>query len=153
MRGVILALMLAAVGASWARADDFRAYDIEIIQPWVRMPAPGLNAVSVFMKLSNTGEIADRLLRASSAIAERAELQAPSIENDEIKTRATRAIDVAPGAVVALQPGGFQVVLTGLREPVVLGAILPLTLTFERGGSVGVTAVVTDADALGPPLD
>ena len=45
--------VLALGSAAWA--DDFRAYDVEIIQPWTRATAPGETTAMVFMKLDNTG--------------------------------------------------------------------------------------------------
>ncbi|MEI8396582.1 MAG: copper chaperone PCu(A)C [Rhodospirillaceae bacterium] len=130
-------LLLSAV--SFARADDFRAYDIEVIFPWARATGPGQSDGAVFMKLSNTGDIADRLLRASSSMAGNARLQ-PG-----------RAVVISPGETVLLGPGGVHIQLGGLREPLVEGSAIPLTLTFERGGTVEITAEITSADAVAPP--
>jgi hypothetical protein len=46
---------------------------------------------------------------------------------------------------VALEPGGFHVMLTGLRAPLHAGDKLPLTLTF-RGADRRETAVTVQAE-------
>lgn len=124
-----------------ARADDFRAYDVEIIYPWTRATAPGQSDGAVFMKLSNTGDYADRLLRASSPMA------------GHVQVRPGRTIDIAPGETVTLAPGGAYVALGGLAAPLVEGTTVPLTLTFERGGTVDVAVTVAGPDAAAPPSE
>jgi len=143
--------VLALGSAAWA--DDFRAYDVEIIQPWTRATAPGETTAMVFMKLDNTGGIADRLLRASTPAADVVELHGAVVTTDEIKMEAVKAIELPPGIDVMLQPGGLHLMLTGLKGPLEKGTELPLTLTFERGGMVDITAEVTDPGATEPPAD
>ncbi len=147
---LVAGLLLPALGST-AWADDFRAYDVEIIQPWVRATAAGETTATVFMKLDNTGDIADRLLRASAPVAQQVELRNTVVGPDEITNRKVGVIDLPPGTDVMLQPGGLYLTLIGLKAPLVAGSTLPLTLTFERGGMVDITAEVTDAGAMAPP--
>jgi len=153
MRLMMLVAALLVTGASVAWADDFRAYDVEIVQPWARATPPGETTAMVFMKLGNTGDIADRLLRASAPAAERVELHGAEVGSDEIKMKTVDVIALPPGQDVMLQPGSWHLMLIGLKEPLVAGSTLPLTLTFERGGMVDVTAEVTDVGAMAPPPD
>ena len=53
--------------------------------------------------------------------------------------RPVAAVPVAPGASVALEPGGLHVMLSGLRYPLREGSSFPLTLTFEDAGSATIT--------------
>ena len=41
-----------------------------------------------------------------------------------------------PGATVTLAPGGLHLMLMGLRKPLVRDTLVPLTLVFEKAGSV-----------------
>jgi copper(I)-binding protein len=145
-------LLLLAQG-SLALADDFRANDVEIVEPWARATAPGETAAMVFMKLDNTGNIADRLLRASTPAADRVELHGAVVDAADIQMQAVKAIELPPGVDVMLQPGGLHLMLIGLKDPLEKGETVPLTLTFERGGMVDITAEVTDAGATEPPPD
>ena len=54
-------------------------------------------------------------------------------------------IDVPAGETVALEPGGFHVMMIDLAEPLVAGETIELTLTFEFAGERTVMAEVRDA--------
>jgi len=79
----------------------------------------------------------DRLIAVASPAAERVELHTHMMGSDNVmRMRPVDGIDVAPGAPTLLQPGGFHIMLLGVRAPLVAGATIPLTLTFEKAGSV-----------------
>ncbi|MEI6987068.1 MAG: copper chaperone PCu(A)C [Rhodospirillaceae bacterium] len=141
MRRAVLLLAALLVVSNPASGDDFRAYDIEIIFPWTRATTPGQDISQVYMKLSNTGDYADRLVRASSPMAKHVQLNPRT------------NLVIPPGETVMLAPDGPQLTLTGLTALLVEGQSLPFTLTFERGGTVDVSALITNADAMAPPSE
>ena len=51
-------------------------------------------------------------------------------------------IPVGPSARVQLRPGGFHLMLTGLKGALAPGQTVTLTLRFERAGSVTARAEV-----------
>lgn len=53
-------------------------------------------------------------------------------------------IPVAAGTTVALEPGGYHIMLMELAEPLALGEKVKVTLTFEKAGDVVVEAEVRD---------
>jgi len=53
-------------------------------------------------------------------------------------------IPVAAGTTVALEPGGYHIMLMELVEPLALGEKVKVTLTFEKAGDVVVEAEVRD---------
>jgi copper(I)-binding protein len=55
--------------------------------------------------------------------------------------RGVAALPVAPGKSVTLAPGGYHIMLTGLRQELKEGDSFPVTLSFEH--SAQVTAAVT----------
>jgi copper(I)-binding protein len=65
--------------------------------------------------------------------------------------REVEAIDIAAQATVELKPGGLHVMLIGLKQPLHESNRFPLTLTFERAGSVELEVQVGKAGAMGPP--
>jgi copper(I)-binding protein len=151
---VLFALFAALLApAPAARADDVRAYDVEIVQPWARASAPGVPVAVVFLRLNNDGDLPERLLRASSPLAERIELRRHVIEGSDIRPQRVGAIGIPPHETVELIPGGLHLALFGLREPLLPGQRFPMTLSFERAGSAEVTVEVTDAAAMGPGIE
>ena len=104
-----------------------------------------------YMVISNPGG-PDTLLSASSPAASSVVLQEAGSSSGP--TTVTR-IDVPGFADLRLQPGGDQLLLRGLAGPLEVGQRVPLTLEFERSGTVTVEAEVatytTIADRLLPP--
>lgn len=54
-------------------------------------------------------------------------------------------IKVPAGGSVTLKPGGYHVMLMELAKPITAGESVPLTLTFEKAGTVKVDAVAKDS--------
>ncbi|WP_211187538.1 copper chaperone PCu(A)C [Neoroseomonas marina] len=138
----------AALAALPAAAHDYTAGDIAIGHPWSR--AAGANATGAgFLTLRNTGAQPDRLVAASASIARAVELHTHIRDGDVMRMRQVDGIAIAPGQTVELRPGAFHIMLIGLKEPLVQGTRVPLTLRFERAGEVQVELAVEAAGARG----
>ncbi len=55
------------------------------------------------------------------------------------------------GKSVVLKPGGYHLMLTGLKAPLKQGDLLKLTLVFEKAGAIDLEATVQPIGATGPP--
>ncbi len=53
-------------------------------------------------------------------------------------------IVASAGTTVALEPGGYHIMLMELAKPLVVGEKVKVTLTFEKAGDVVVEAEVRD---------
>jgi len=128
-----------------AEAHEARIGDIEIRHPFATPSLAGTrNGAAYFVKLENTGARADRLLRANTPAAERVELHTMAVDAQGVmRMREVEAIELAPKASIAMQPGsGFHLMLMALKQPLLEGASFPMTLEFERAGKVEVKVVV-----------
>ncbi|MEX0582595.1 MAG: copper chaperone PCu(A)C, partial [Sneathiella sp.] len=56
---------------------------------------------------------------------------------------------IEPGETVMLKPGGFHIMLMGLKKPLTKGSEFPLTLTFARAGEITVPVHVKGAGNMG----
>ncbi|PWC39243.1 copper chaperone PCu(A)C [Azospirillum sp. TSO35-2] len=146
--GIATAFTLLGAGAAWAHA--YKAGPIEIDHPWARATAPSAPNGGAFLSLTNTGTTEDRLVAASTPVAEKAELHTHINDNGVMRMRPVDGIAVGPGAPVKLAPGGLHVMLLGLKQPLVKGAHFPLTLRFEKAGSVEVEVAVEGASETKP---
>ena len=145
-RRLILAALLLAMPAA---AQEVRAGDLSITRPWTR--AAGQNGTGAgFLAIANRGTAADRLVGASSPVARVTEIHTHMREGDILRMRPVPAIDIPPGETVTLQPGGFHLMLIGLKEPLIQGQTVPVTLRFERAGEVQVNLTILPAGARGP---
>ena len=124
---------------------------IRIEGAWARATPPGGKVGGAFITLLNTGNVPDRLVSASSAIAERVELHTHIMDGNVMRMREVEGgIPLAPGEMVKLQPGGFHIMLLGLKQGLTAGSRFPLTLTFEKAGSVQVDVPVEAIGSMGP---
>ncbi len=122
-----------------------KAGDIAIEQPFAR--ATPAKVGGVFLTLKNAGGTADKLVKAASPVAETVELHTHIKDGDAMRMRAVENIPVPANGQTALEPGGYHVMLIGLKQPLKEGTSFPLTLTFEKAGSVTVTVPVQKAGA------
>ena len=147
LRRSSLALAVIA-GAAFAHGSTVG--DIEIGHPYAKPSLPGTtNGAAYFATLENTGNSADRLLRASTPMATRVELHTMAVDAQGVmRMREIDGIALAPHAKIQMRPGsGMHLMLIGLKEPLKDGARFPMTLEFEHAGKVDVTVVVESANA------
>ena len=137
-----------ALGAVSAQANDMVG-DIMVEQAWSRASAGLVGNGAAFMIVSNEGLAADRLLKAASPVAEKVELHTHVMEDGVMKMRPVDGIDLNPGAMVELKPGGFHVMLLGLKAPLVEGNTFPLTLTFAKAGTLTTDVVIKGVSSMG----
>jgi copper(I)-binding protein len=133
---VVTAILVSlATGAGLGR--DYKAGGIGIIDPWSRATARGATVAAGYMKITNDGQTADRLLGGSADASSGFELHESIIENGIAKMRPAKdGLEIKPGQTVEFKPGGYHVMLTGLKKPLSAGDHVKATLTFEKAGKV-----------------
>jgi copper(I)-binding protein len=142
--GWALALTLSALYTA-ASAHGANVGDIAIGHPFATPSVPGTTTGAAYVAtLENTGAAADKLLRASTPVAARVEIHTMSVDAQGVmRMREIDGIALAPKAKVQMRPGmGMHLMLIGLKEPLKEGATFPMTLQFERAGTVEVKVVV-----------
>jgi copper(I)-binding protein len=145
-----LALLLALVALP-ALAMDYKVGALEIRQPWARATPPTAQTGGGFLVVTNTGTAPDRLIGAKSPVAERVEVHEMKMDGNVMRMRPVEnGIEIPPGGSVELKPGGLHVMFTGLKAPFTKDAKVPLTLIFEKAGSVDVELPVEAMGATGP---
>ena len=53
-----------------------------------------------------------------------------------------KGLEIPAGGSVMLAPGGFHLMMTGLKAPLKQGTSVPVTLVFEKAGKVDVELAV-----------
>ena len=125
------------------------AGDIHIEGSWTRATPPNAKAGGAFLKLTNKGHHADRLIGASSSVSKVVEVHEMAMVNDVMKMQElTDGLAIEPGATVELKPGGYHLMLIGIHNPIAKGDMVKITLEFEKAGKVD---VMFPAAELGAP--
>jgi copper(I)-binding protein len=132
---LIVALMVAAqCGASSAATS--RGPQIKVMEPWAR-PSPIVSGNgAVYMQLMNEGGSDDILLSAETDVAEVVELHETKMDGDVMKMSQVPNVKVPAGDSAMLEPGGLHLMLIKLKQELVPGEKITLTLNFEKSGSM-----------------
>jgi copper(I)-binding protein len=147
---IAAAAVIAAVLTAPAFAQHYKVGDLRVDQPWARATPGQVPNGAVYLTLTNEGATADRLVGASSPTAKHAGLHSHSMEEGVMKMRPVKAMEVVPGSPTVLKPGGLHIMLMGLKAPLKEGERFPVTLTFERAGSLEVEVMVEKLGAMEP---
>ena len=100
-------------------------------------------SAAAYFTLTNSGG-RDRLLSVDAASLGKASLHETSMDGDMMRMRSIEGgIEVPAKGEVRLSANGKHVMIQGLTKPLVPGSSVPLTLRFERQGSVTVNAAVS----------
>jgi|GEM_PF-357306 len=146
------ALILTAAALAGARALPLAA----LAQQGTPMPGgmghgdgPMGGTGAAFMTIANAGAGPDRLLSIAGDAAETIEIHEMADEGGMMTMRPLAGgLEIPAGETVELKPGGYHVMMIGLRNDLNAGDSHELTLTFEKAGEVKVTVpVMTQADA------
>jgi copper(I)-binding protein len=97
---------------------------------------------AAYLTIVNTGADADRLTGAESDVAEAVELHQTVMKDNVMSMSAVDAIEVPANGQVDLEPGGYHVMLVGLKQGLNVGDTVKLTLVFEKAGRIDVQAQV-----------
>jgi len=122
MKKLVASLCLLAA-ATLAQAQ------VTIQDPWVRGTVPKQQASGAFMQLSANKDT--RLIAAQSPVANVVEIHEMLMDNNIMKMRQIPGLDIVPGRVLELKPGGFHIMLIELKQQLKGGDVVPITLIFE----------------------
>jgi copper(I)-binding protein len=126
-------LVLAAALPHWAHAAD-----IQITQAWARPTPPTVQVGAVYFSVTNGGAKEDRLLAVSSSVAASVEIHETQTVKGTMQMRQVASVSCPAGTTVKIEPGGLHVMLLGLKQPLMEGAKMDLTLRFRDAGVLSI---------------
>ncbi len=134
-----------------AAAADYHLGALQITQPWARATPEGAASGAAYMTVTNAGPKAERLNCVSSDAAAKCEIHEMSMAGGVMRMRPVEGgLEIKPGDTVTLKPGGFHMMLTGLKAPLRQGKTLEVTLQVDNGGTAQVEFPVAPVGAPGP---
>jgi len=142
-------LFLVCLAATPALAHSYKQGDIEIGHVWTRATAAGMTTAAIYFPLLNTGSAPDKLIGATSDLAGKIEIHQDLNENGISKMRKLDMLPLDPNIPVALSPGGTHLMAFGVKQQLKQGEKFPLTLQFEKAGTIKVDAVIEAPGAMG----
>ena len=144
------AALLAVLGAP-AHAQEVKAGDLVITQPWSRATPGGAKIAGGFLTIENKGAVPDRLVSGAGDIAGKIEIHEMAMNNGVMTMRPLdKGLVIEPGKTVKLAPGGYHLMLLDLKRPLKQGEQVPVTLEFEKAGKVKLSLDVQGVGATAP---
>ena len=143
-----LRFVFAATLAALSATASAQTAPPSITEVWARATPAGATSAAAYMTV--TSPVADRLVAVAAPAAKQADLHRMTMENGIMEMRQVAAIDLPAGKPVTLTPGGYHIMLTGLKAPLRQGGTVRLTLTFAKSGTRQVTAQVEPIGSMGP---
>jgi hypothetical protein len=103
--------------------------EVAISEAWVRASAPGQKVGAAYMTLKSAQAM--KLVYVESASADEVEIHSMTMNNGIMKMRQLDALDLHPNKPEKLAPGGFHLMLFGLKKPLKTGEMVTLKLCFK----------------------
>jgi len=146
MRSLSVAVLLAMPLAAFADEAG-----IHVDHVWSRAAMAGHEG-AVYLTITDTAA-QDTLTGVTTPVAVKADLHETINDHGVMKMRPVASLMVEPGKPVTLAPGGYHIMLTGLKQALKQGDSFPVTLSFAKAGQVTATATVKKAGATMPGTD
>jgi copper(I)-binding protein len=133
--------LLAAAAAAQAQTT--------VSDAWVRGTVAQQKATGLFAKI--TSAKGGKLVSASSPVAGVVEVHEMKMEGDRMKMAAIPGgLELPAGQAVELKPGGYHIMLMGLKQEIKAGDTVPVTLVVEgKDGKKETVEVKAPVRALG----
>ncbi len=100
---------------------------------------------AAYMTIENTGNASDRLMSATGDIAEKIEVhETKSKDGMMVMQEVKEGIEIPAGGSVLLKPGGYHIMLIGVKRELNVGDTFKLTLKFQSGKEMPVEVTVRE---------
>jgi len=154
IRSALVALSLLVGSALPGLAADTTIGDLTITGAFTRATLPNAPVGGAYLTITNSGTADDRLVSASTPAAGMTQIHEMKMDGDVMKmNELPDGLVIPAGQSVALEPGGYHLMLMQLTGPLVEGTKVPVTLTFEKAGTVEVEVDVGGIAAKEPAMD
>jgi len=115
---------------------------IKIVDPWVRAVPPNMKNTALFMTIINQGDEDDELIGVEGDVSKMIQIHKTVNENGVMKMVHVDKIEIHGHSKVELKPGGYHIMLMGLKRPLKEGEVLKFTLIFKKSGKIMIEAPV-----------
>ncbi len=147
LKGILRASVLPAAGAMVAMAAAAPGVAQVVVEaPFARPSLGAARNSAAYMTLRNLSARGDALVAAQGDVAERVELHTHIRREDGgrviMQMRPVKKVPLPAGGEVRLAPGGYHIMLIGVKRRLRPGMSFPLHLVFEKALPVDVLVPV-----------
>ena len=144
-RLILPAALLILAGCSQPAEPEAPA-TVQIADATCRPTLNGRDVTGCYVTLTASRD--DRLVSIGAPLAGMAQVHEMKIEDGMMKMAELKdGLPLPAGEAVQLKPGGNHMMLMGLKQPLIAGEQVSITLTFEHAQPMGIRALVAQ-----PPM-
>ena len=143
-RSALLLVPLLAVSLAVHNHARAEGGGISVAGAWVRAIPPVVKNTAGYLILNNHGKRADRLVGVSAKFARVVEIHNVLKKDGMVEMGPVESVTIPAGGKAALEPGGYHLMIIGLKQVPKAGERVELVLKFEHAGSLAITAVVRE---------
>lgn len=142
----IFAALVLAICAG-ARAQMPQMSEVMVTDAWANPPLVPQNNMAVYLTIENPTDTARSVVSVSTDDAAGAELHQMQMNGKMMMMTPIPSLEVPAKGSVQLKPGGYHIMLTGVKKPLKPGDEMKIALKLDNGKSIPVTVKVRAADA------
>ena len=143
MKRIVLFLLPTALLFSACGVQE----GIEISDVWARAAAQGTNS-AIYFVIQNHNTEADELIGVASSVADAVEVHESKVEGDVMKMTRMESVTLESSQKVVFKPGGYHVMLIGLKQELKAGDEIEIKLQFKNSADITVKATVKAPDGM-----
>lgn len=150
-------LILYLVTGTGCQASNSEAGSIQVMEVWARptmleseqrdeetASEPDFGPTAVYLTLKNGGPEEDRLIQATTDVARSVEIHESREDGGVMRMSRVDGIDIPAGGEAHLRPGGYHIMLEGVKRPLLPADTFSISLVFEQTGTRTTQVVVKD---------
>jgi len=135
------------LGAALPFAAAAAESEITVSDPYVRLAPSGAPANAAYLVIKNSGAADRQLVKAESPAANSVEVHEHRNENGVMKMREVGSIIIKAHGQTELKPGGYHLMLFGVKSALKEGDSVAITLVFDDGSRQAIEARVRKPQA------
>ncbi|PKG97798.1 copper chaperone PCu(A)C [Paraglaciecola sp. MB-3u-78] len=116
--------------------------EIIVTEATVRLLPPGVPNTAAYFSIQNSSDTTQILIGASADFATKAEIHNHIMVNDMMRMEQQSEVVIQPGESVQFAPGGLHLMLFGLKQPLLEGQSVAISLQTKDGEFIVIQANV-----------
>lgn len=115
---------------------------VAIRDAWVREAPPNVQVLAGYARIENTSNQTEAIVAIGSAAFEKAEIHHSEVKDGVARMTQVKRLDLPPGQIVKLEPGGTHMMLFNPKSPLRAGQHVTLNFTLGNGKTLSLQADV-----------
>jgi len=130
---------ILVVSSNTLFAENIKKDDsISFNTPWVRAMPPMVMTTAGYVEIHNSSYVADKLLKIWSSDITLIEVHQTKKVGDVLKMLPAQNTSVPPKGKLVMQPGGYHLMMMGIKKPLIENETIKVYFEFETAGIVHV---------------